>query len=62
MNERELTKAQAANAKTMTRKLSELPKEERDELRASLDSLEAAAGCPAAGVRVKKGTFDAHAA
>ena len=36
---------------------------ERDELRASLDSLEAAAaGCPAAGVRVKKGTFDAHAA
>lgn len=36
---------------------------ERDELRASLDSLEAAAaGCPAAGVRVKKGTFNAHAA
>lgn len=36
---------------------------ERDELRASLDSLEAvAAGCPASGVRVKKGTFDADAA
>lgn len=29
MQERELTKAQAANAKTLTRKLSELPKEER---------------------------------
>ncbi len=36
---------------------------ERDELRASLDSLEAvAAGCPASGVRVKKGSFNADAA
>lgn len=48
--------------KKMREELAAVTKE-RDELRASLDSLEAAAaGCPAAGVRVKKGTFNAHAA
>lgn len=55
--------AMAEDALKKTREELYAVTKERDELRASLDSLEAAAaGCPAAGVRVKKGTFDAHAA
>lgn len=38
MNERELTKAQAANAKALTRKLSELPKEERTSVARELNA------------------------
>lgn len=55
--------AMAEDALKKTREELAAVTKERDELRASLDSLEAtAAGCPAAGVRVKKGTFDADAA
>lgn len=55
--------AMAEDALKKTREELSAVTKERDELKASLDSLEAAAaGCPAAGVRVKKGTFDAHAA
>jgi TRAP-type mannitol/chloroaromatic compound transport system substrate-binding protein len=55
--------AMAEDALKKTREELAAVTKERDELRASLDSLEAAvAGCPAAGVRVKKGTFNAHAA
>lgn len=55
--------AMAEDALKKTREELAAVTKERDELRASLDSLEAAAaGCPAAGVRVKKGTFDAHTA
>ena len=55
--------AMAEDALKKTREELTAVTKERDELRAALDSLEAtAAGCPAAGVRVKKGTSDAHAA
>lgn len=55
--------AMAEDALKKTREELSAVTKERDDLRAALDSLEAtAAGCPAAGVRVKKGTFDAHAA
>jgi Flp pilus assembly protein TadB len=55
--------AMAEDALKKTREELAAVTKERDELRASLDSLEAAAaGCPAAGVRVKKGTFNADAA
>lgn len=38
MNERELTKAQAANAKTMSMEFSELPKEEQESVAKQLNA------------------------